>query len=85
MWWKHNPAGPEYNKRHIQPPFKGVSNTDYYQNFKEFLHARKEKQPFYFWVGSREPHRPYERIAGKKPIENWPMQKFLLFFPIRRP
>ena len=29
---KHNPAGPEYNKRHIQPPFKGVSNTDYYQN-----------------------------------------------------
>ena len=26
-----------------------------------------------------------KRIAGKKPIENWPMQKFLLFFPIRRP
>ena len=63
---KHNPAGPEYNKRHIQPPFKGVSNTDYYQNFKEFLHARKEKQPFYFWVGSREPHRPYEKDSWKK-------------------
>ena len=63
---KHNPAGPEYNKRHIQPPFKGVSNTDYYQNFKEFLHARKEKQPFYFWVGSREPHRPYEKNSWKK-------------------
>ena len=43
---KHNPAGQEYKKRHIQPPLKGVSNTDYYQNFKEFLHARKEKQPF---------------------------------------
>ena len=62
----HNPAGPEYNKRHIQPPFKGVSNTDYYQNFKEFLDARKEKQPFYFWVGSGEPHRPYEKDSWKK-------------------
>ena len=34
--------------------------------FKEFLDARKEKQPFYFWVGSREPHRPYEKDSWKK-------------------
>lgn len=62
----HNPAGPEYNKIHIRPPYKGISNTDYSQNFKEFLNERKENQPFYFWVGPREPHRPYEKDSWKK-------------------
>ena len=45
---KHNPAGPEYNKRHIQPPFKGVSNTDYYQNFKEISPRQKGETAFLF-------------------------------------
>lgn len=63
---KHNPAGPEYNKIHIQPPYKGISNIDYSQNFKEFLHEKTDEQPFYFWVGAREPHRPFEKDSWKK-------------------
>src|SRR5262249_31718326 len=35
--------------------------------------ARKPGQPFCFWVGGHEPHRPYEegsgRRAGRKPAE----------------
>lgn len=63
---KQNPAGPEYNNIRIQPPYTGISNIDYSQNFREFLNARKEKQPFYFWVGVREPHRPFEKDSWKK-------------------
>lgn len=63
---KRNPAGPEYNKNRIRPPYKGVSNIDYSKNFKEFLHEKEEKQPFYFWVGANEPHRPYEKDSWQK-------------------
>ncbi len=63
---KRNPAGPEYNKMRIHPPYKGVSNINYSQNFKEFLHGREGNQPFYFWVGTNEPHRPYEKDSWEK-------------------
>ena len=63
---KYNPAGPEYNEIRIHPPYKGISNIDYSQNFKQFLDARKEGQPFYFWLGPREPHRPFEKNSWKK-------------------
>lgn len=63
---KHNPAGPEYNRHRIRPPYSGISNIDYSQNFKEFLQEKKDKQPFYFWVGAYEPHRPYEKGSWKK-------------------
>ena len=63
---RRNPAGPEYNKRRIRPPYKGISNINYSQNFKDFLHDREGKQPFYFWVGANEPHRPYEKDSWEK-------------------
>lgn len=63
---KYNPAGPEYNKARIQPPYRGISKINYSQNFKDFLHERKDKQPFYFWVGTNEPHRPYEKDSWRK-------------------
>lgn len=68
---KHNPAGPDYNRRNLKPPYKGISRTHYAGNFEEFLGQREEGQPFYFWVGPHEPHRPYEngswRKEGKQP------------------
>ena len=32
--------------------------------FKTFLASRKDKQPFFFWFGSKNPHRPYKLNAG---------------------
>ena len=62
--WKHNPAGPGYNKMTYKPPYKGMSNNDYAANFADFLGQRPAGKPFCFWMGSTEPHRIYEEGAG---------------------
>ena len=59
-----NPAGPEFNRRTAPPPTKGIHNIDYAANFADFLAARKGGQPFCFWYGGHEPHRPYEPGTG---------------------
>jgi N-sulfoglucosamine sulfohydrolase len=61
-----NPAGPAYQKHKLQPPLQGIGNTDYARNFIEFLEARKPGQPFCFWMGGTEPHRPYEDSSGRR-------------------
>jgi len=62
-----NPCGPAYQKRRVDKPPKGVADTDYAANFQDFLAARKSAdQPFCFWYGAREPHRPYDRGAGRR-------------------
>ena len=62
--WKHNPAGQEYQKLTNRPPTNGISNRDYAGNFAEFLKQRTANQPFCFWLGGQEPHRPYEDGSG---------------------
>ncbi len=62
--WKHNPAGPGYNKMTYKPPYKGMSSNDYAANFADFLGQRPAGKPFCFWMGSTEPHRVYEEGAG---------------------
>ncbi|HWJ90453.1 MAG TPA: sulfatase [Flavisolibacter sp.] len=62
----HNPAGPEFNKHTLTPPYSGISKTDYTANFIEFLKDRKPGQPFYFWLGTNEPHRPFEDSSWLK-------------------
>lgn len=59
-----NPAGPEYNQRTSPPPTKGIHNIDYARNFSDFLGSRPVSQPFCFWYGGHEPHRPYEAGTG---------------------
>ncbi len=63
---KYNPAGPEYNTQTLTPPYSGISKTDYTANFRKFLSERKKGQPFYFWVGTQEPHRPFENGSWSK-------------------
>lgn len=63
--WKHNPAGPDYSRIKADAP-KGMANIDYAANFDEFLTKRQNAQPFFFWYGCQEPHRAYERGAGKR-------------------
>ena len=55
-----NPAGPGYSKRTLTPPNRGISRNDYAANFRDFLEARDDDEPFCFWFGATEPHRVYD-------------------------
>ncbi len=61
-----NPAGKEFSKRRLKPPFKSMRNTDYAANFDDFLAQVRKDQSFCFWLGTSEPHRGYELGAGKR-------------------
>lgn len=64
--FKRNPAGNNYSRLKTKPPTKGISGIDYAANFKAFLDARAQGQPFCFWYGALEPHRVYEAGSGLK-------------------
>ncbi len=59
-----NPAGPEYSARTLVPPSPTINKNDYAANFVDFLDARSGDEPFCFWYGGKEPHRPYKRGEG---------------------
>lgn len=61
-----NPAGPSFDKYTCDRPTTGISNNDYTRNFDAFLKQRPADKPFCFWMGIREPHRPYEQDSGKR-------------------
>ena len=63
---QHNPAGHAFNSKILKPPYKGISNIDYAENFKTFLDKKSDSNPFCFWLGTKEPHRGYELGSGKK-------------------
>ncbi|MCT4543468.1 MAG: sulfatase [Vallitalea sp.] len=64
---KRNPAGNDYSNITLTPiENTNICNVDYFENFKVFMSERKEDQPFYFWYGSREPHRPYIQGEGSR-------------------
>lgn len=52
-----------YNKSR---PASGISRDNYAGSFKLFLNKRNKSKPFCFWLGGREPHRPYEKGSGLK-------------------
>ncbi len=65
--WTRNPAGPAYQERGFDPPEETcISGCDYAGNFIDFLEAREGDQPFCFWYGCWEPHRPYSRDEGAR-------------------
>ena len=61
-----NPAGTEYREKTRKPPFSFIANRDYSANFDSFLERVDEGQPFCFWLGTFEPHRPFQSGAGEK-------------------
>jgi len=62
--WPHNPAGKEWNALTAPGATAEISPLDYAQNFQAFLHDKPSGQPFCFWLGGHEPHRPYEPGSG---------------------
>ena len=63
---QRNPAGPEYNERVLSSVPAGVSDLDYFANFREFLESRPPDQPFCFWFGAQEPHREFSPGSGTR-------------------
>jgi len=55
-----------------------------YKNFKEFLEKRPRGKPFCFWLGSKDPHRPYDPGSGAR--SGMDLDKIRLFpcFPDNR-
>jgi len=73
LWRKGNAAGKRFNAVRYKlgdisdiRPAKGISNVNYFQNFKDFLSKKRDGQPFFFWYGSTEPHREFEKDSWKK-------------------
>ena len=64
---KRHPNGKEYNQRkHPAPVAAGLDERDYAANFAAFLDDGDQQQPFYFWLGSTEPHRVYDAKASER-------------------
>ncbi|MCH2182549.1 MAG: sulfatase [Mariniblastus sp.] len=59
-----NPAGQEYRGATLQPAHRFINHRDYAANFDTFLSDLAEDQPFCFWLGTSEPHRPFQSGAG---------------------
>ena len=59
-----NPAGPVFEGRTLESPFRGIRNTDYAGNFEDFMAEVDEDESFCFWLGTSEPHRFFEDGAG---------------------
>ncbi|MBE8712647.1 sulfatase [Sphingobacterium hungaricum] len=63
---KANPAGPAYNSVKFVDSPEGVSKINYAENFRQFYAEKKDGQPFCFWFGAHEPHRPFAKGIGQK-------------------
>lgn len=59
-------TGIPYSQLKTDPPARGMSKVDYAANFEAFLNDVQDGQPFCFWYGATEPHRPYEFGAGSR-------------------
>ncbi len=44
----------------------GINSANYFENFKYFMENVRREEPFFFWYGSREPHRSYEQDSWKR-------------------
>ncbi len=73
MWRTQNAAGRSFNTIKYKAgdvsdirPAKGISNINYFENFKDFLKKKKDGQPFFFWYGALEPHRGFEKDSWRR-------------------
>jgi len=71
LWRKNDAAGVShsdimYNGQEDERFAKGINTTNYFENFKYFVENIKKDKPFFFWYGSHEPHRDYEKGSWKK-------------------
>jgi len=72
LWRVENAAGRTYNNIRYEDnssfderPARGISNINYFANFKYFMEKVRNDKPFFFWYGGLEPHRVYEQDSWK--------------------
>lgn len=58
-------TGKPYQDKTLKAPTKFISGCDYVANFSDFLDDNGGDTPWFFWLGSTEPHRAYESGVGK--------------------
>ncbi len=58
--------GKPYLQKTTIPPTQDISRNDYKANFVDFLDETKKGEPWFFWCGAWEPHRPYQFDSGRK-------------------
>ena len=65
QYWKEvEILGKEYWEEDMEVPIE-IMELDYAKSFKAFLENKtKEGNPFFFWYGGLEPHRPYSEGIG---------------------
>ncbi|MFT5468937.1 MAG: N-sulfoglucosamine sulfohydrolase [Verrucomicrobiales bacterium] len=63
-------VGTAYQKHKLEVKTPGLSGTNYAANFDEFLAEHDPDKPFFFWLGTSEPHQSYNiggwEAAGKR-------------------
>ncbi len=80
--WTRNPFGKNFDAHQIPDSERrpGLRPTDYAKNFDEFHAQRDPSKPFFFWLGTSEPHQSYDvgawKRAGKK-LADARLPKFL--------
>ena len=52
------------NKNLIGKYYNADNQSEYWKQFKRFLEDRDKSQPFFFWFGTYDPHRPYKAGSG---------------------
>lgn len=76
-----HPNGQEFNRvKHAGAVAPGIDARDYAANFREFLETTDKEKPFFFWLGSAEPHRAYDPEAYRRlgrGLEKVPVPDFL--------
>ncbi|WP_158965425.1 sulfatase [Paraglaciecola sp. L3A3] len=50
-------------KTHEKTPF-GINSENYSASFIKFMQDKPKEQPFFFWLGTKEPHRAYKKGIG---------------------
>jgi N-sulfoglucosamine sulfohydrolase len=88
LWRKDNAAGKPFNRFQYtkgessdERTAEGIVGNNYFANFVDFLRQRQTGQPFYFWYGSSEPHRDYEKDSWKRNGKNLDMVDVPGFYP----
>lgn len=73
LWRKTDAGGIEHSNFSYQAgsaederTANGISNNNYFANFKYFVDSIKGDKPFFFWYGAHEPHRRFEQDSWKR-------------------
>jgi N-sulfoglucosamine sulfohydrolase len=52
------------NKNLIGKYYNAENQSEYWKEFQKFLKERENDEPFFFWFGTYDPHRPYKEGSG---------------------